>query len=59
MLVLAEFRNDNKSAEEVVDQIFCKMDTDKNGTLSKEEFITGAKLDQSVIRALSLYPAME
>ena len=42
-----------------MDQIFHKMDTDKNGTLSKEEFITGAKLDQSVIRALSLYPALE
>lgn len=43
----------------MVDQIFIKMDTDGNGTLSKDEFITGAKLDQSVIRALSLYPAMQ
>jgi len=42
--------------EAMVEKIFAKMDTDGNGTLSKEEFICGAKLDSTVIEALSLYP---
>ena len=58
-VVIAELKQNVTSHEQVVDQIFLKMDTDGNGTLSKDEFITGAKLDQSVIRALSLYPAMQ
>ena len=40
--------------EAMVEKIFSKMDTDGNGTLSKEEFICGAKLDSTVIEALSL-----
>ena len=34
--------------EEQVDQIFCQMDKDLDGKLSKQEFIEGAKNDHSV-----------
>ena len=41
------FRKANKSGSE--------SRKDKNGTLSKDEFVYGAKFDSTVIEALSLY----
>ena len=43
------------SCSEKVETIFLMMDEDGNGELSKEEFIKGARADQSVIGVLSLY----
>ena len=50
------FLRNNKHKHEKLLRIRFK---DKNGTISKDEFITGAKLDDSVIRTLSLYPVLE
>lgn len=35
--------------------IFSYLLQDNNGSLSKEEFLEGAKKDQSIVQALSLY----
>ena len=43
------------SCRDKVETIFSLMDEDGNGELSKEEFVKGARADQSVIGVLSLY----
>ncbi|CBY24249.1 unnamed protein product [Oikopleura dioica] len=44
-----------ETPEQKVDRIFSKMDTDGNCELSKEEFFEGARMDKSIVQALSLY----
>ena len=45
---------ENTTPEERVDQIFTQMDKNNDGKLTKEEFITGSKNDNSVSKLLSL-----
>ena len=44
---------DNTTPEERVDQIFAQMDKNQDGKLSKEEFVFGAKNDDTVSQLLS------
>ena len=44
---------DNITPEQRVDQIFKQMDKNNDGQLSREEFVSGAKNDDSVAQLLS------
>ena len=54
----AKFRDEENSPQKRVDRIFELMDTDGDGTLTREEFMAGARQDQSIVQALSLYDGL-
>jgi len=51
--LLGEERKGNNAPDLKVDQIFAKMDTNGDGKLSKEEFISGCLLDDYLRRLLA------
>jgi Ca2+-binding EF-hand superfamily protein len=46
---------DERTAIDRVDKIFNTMDADKDGYLSKQEFLDGGKQDPIVLNALNFY----
>ncbi len=49
---------DEDTPQKRVDKIFAAMDKNKDESLTKDEFIAGARLDSSIVQALSLYDGL-
>jgi len=55
---MVKLPEDEDTPEKRVDKIFAMMDKDKNGSLDLEEFKEGAKRDETILSALSLYDGL-